>query len=765
MSKRALIGEAEYLEPVDYERFSAFPQEATDDITNDAIGYPAHWSGFTVTQKSAQVVTVSTGRYYEQDKVFKADAAVDINLTLQFPNSATQERWIGLIAVGETVEVEEDRGFRAVVDPETVQTVVLQTPVIEKRIVTITPVAGVANIPPALLPEIAPTDACIAFVRVTTQGVQEIIPGDQWRVKSLFEVEARVGQLELRVSQLFEDTASLRTDLGNVSAAVGELRKQIPNPRLIEQFARDIGRLGQLTNLPDEARNYFYDNALIPDGWDFTAGGYFRIDEGIRFQYEGVSDNALRLANYSDPALKIWNNRLVLPAYTEVARITSPEGKGSKDIAGVAGTIRTAVKKTKSHQRIRYGETVTVCENTAGWQQLGGLRAGQTFKKGSESWVSLGQTANPWNATDTAKAGHAEYAVRRVIKDTVTRTYVAYNTETFGLNGAVHGQTFLCSQVMVATSVDLNFTKVGATGDVLFCLAEVNASGAPDYDAVLAKVELPRASIVKGWNKFTFEPTLLDQGARYAWFVVTTGDHRLMTNSGNAFGGGSLFVSSDGVWSQGSVTEDFSFRLNAAKFAAARTVVQFESLNLAGGMTEIDMIYKAWEPAATSLVWEILPTGETQWIPLDARTDNPLANLPPQVLLRAVFVGTEDVAPAIDLDTYARAICGRMRSDMRAITTLKTFGFSTTEAQIVLNMDNFDDAKHTADVKVILSSGTVVDPAVVVEEPDPAKPGRVKITADFTLPGGTTSARARVDATTTDVTDIPFGQDIQLNAF
>ncbi|WP_242221708.1 hypothetical protein [Shinella zoogloeoides] len=765
MSDRVITHQSEYVKPVDLNRLGEFPQAALDDVVNDAVSYPAHWSGFTVSEKSEQVVTVSPGRYFEQSKVFRADAAVDINLTILFPNSSTQERWIALIASGETVQVNEERGFKAQIDPETGLPVAIQTPVIEKRVITITPVGGIAAPAPADKPAIANPDCCIAFVRVTTQGIQEIELAQDWRVRSLFEVEGRLTDVELRVDQLYEDTETIRTDLGNVAANVEELRKQIPNARLFEQIVRDTARHSQALNLPDEARNYFFDQALLKDFWDFTAGGNFRIDEGIRFPPANQASHILRLLDYDAPTISVWDNRLVMPAYTEVARITSPEGTGKKDIAGVVHTVTTAVKKTKSHTRIRYGETVSVCENTAGWTQLGSLKAGSQFQSGGETWQSLGINDDPWNQ-NPASAGHKSYSVQRIIRDTVTSTYVTYNTETFGLSGAIHGQSFLCSQVMVATSVDLNFTKVdGTTGDVILCLCEVNSVGAPDFQAVLAKTTVARSALVVGWNKFSFEPTLLDQGKRYAWFVTTTGNHQLKTNSGNAYGGGSMFISSDGVWAQGSTTEDFTFRLNAARFTRNRVVMEFEPLTLENGMTEIDMIFKAWEPAATSLVWEIKAQGDTEWVPMDAREDNPLANLPPLVQLRAVMIGTQDVAPAIDLDTYARAIPARMALSMTAISKLKTFGFATTEAQVVLNMDSYEAAKHTAVPKLMLADNTVVTASAVVTEVDPAKPSRTKFTADFTLPGGTTQARVRVEATTSDVTAVPFGQDIQLNAF
>lgn len=762
MSKMVHVGESEYLDAADLNRLGLFPRAALDTVVGDVIGYPAHWAGYTVSRKSAQLLTVSPGRFFDGAIVYAAEDAVDLNLTVYFPNNANDERWLAILPRGDVAQITDSRAFETSEDPETSIPVSIATPVIESRVVNYVVSAGVAGPPPAAYPTIAENDACLAFVKVTTQGIQTIEPGNFWRAKSLAEVEGRVTSIEVRVSQLFEDTASLRTDVANLAASI----KTIPDPRLVAQVVRDVSRHNQALNMPEEARNYFFDQALLKDFWDFTAGGYFRIHEGIRFQFAAQLDQVLRLQNYDDTALKIYNNQLVLPAYDEVVRITSPEGTGKQDISNIVHTVVTAVQHTVAHESIRYGETVNVCENMAGWGAVGQAQYGATFQAGGETWVSYGQTSNPWNNTATAQNGHTEFAVARMIVDTYYETYTTYNTEYFGLSGATYGQTFLNSQVAVVTSIDLNFTKVGDTGDVLLCLCEVNASGAPAFDAVLTKVNKPRSELKVGWNKFTFQPALLDQGKRYGWFTVTSGNHQLMTNTGNAYTGGSKFVCTDGAWAQGSTTEDFAFRVNVAKFKQNRTVVPFVSLgSVENGMTEIQMIYKRWRPAATQLSWEIKAEGETEWIPLDARTDNPLANLPPTVQLRAIFIGTQDVQPAIILDPYARAICGRMRPDMVAVSKLKTFGFTTTQASIVLQMDNFNAAKHTAVPKIVLANGTVVTASGIISEVDRAKSTRTKITANFTLPAGTTQARARVDATTTSIIDVPFGQDIQLIAY
>lgn len=760
MSKRVIVNEAEYLEPADYNRLGTYPQDATDAIVGGAVGYPAHWSSYTISQKSAQEITVSPGRYYEGETVYQADLAADINLTLYLPLAASDERWVAIIARGRTDTIREDRAFETSKDPETSQPVDISTPVISARVAEYTVQQGVASPAPANKPVIAATDACLAFVRLTTSGVQEIVPGEQWRVKTLFEVEGRVTAVEFRVAQVAEETVSLRTNLANVAAGL----KNVPDPRLFAQIVRDTSRHAQKLNLPEEARNYFFDQALVRDFWDFTAGGFFRISEGIRFAYTAQRDHVLRLLNYDDPALSIWDGRIVMPAYTETTRISNPSGTGSKDIASTVHTVVTAVQHTVAHERIRYGETVTVCENTAGWGDVGAARAGEIFKAHGEEWVSAGQTANPWNQTATAQNGHAEFAAHRVIRETYYDTYTTYNTETFGLAGAIYGQTFLCAQVMVATSIDVDVTRVGAS-DITLCLCGVTSAGSPDFSGVLARTTKLRNTITSGRNRFAIPPTLLDQGRRYAWFVVTDGNYALATSSGNAFSGGTLFTSSDGAWAQGSTTEDFVFWLQGAKFKSSRVVIPMESIELVGGMTEIEMVYKSWAPAATALVWEVKAQGDSAWIPMDTREDNPLANLPPLVQLRAVMIGTQDVAPAIILDPYARVIAGRMRTDMQAISKLKTFGFATNAAQIVLQMDNFDAALHTATPKIVLEDKTVITATSNLVTVDPVKPSRTKIVANFALPAGTTKARARVDATSKSVIDMPFGQDIQLNAF
>ncbi len=117
------------------------------------------------------------------------------------------------------------------------------------------------------------------------------------------------------------------------------------------------------------------------------------------------------------------------------------------------------------------------------------------------------------------------------------------------------------------------------------------------------------------------------------------------------------------------------------------------------------------------------------------------------------------------LTNQTRAVAGRMRPDMRALTHLLPYGYATSQAQMILQMDYYDPARHTVSPKLVLANNTVVEPSAVVHIPDPVKPTRHLFRADFNLPAGTTSSRVRIDSTTNSVIHVPFVQDVQLNSY
>ncbi len=223
------------------------------------------------------------------------------------------------------------------------------------------------------------------------------------------------------------------------------------------------------------------------------------------------------------------------------------------------------------------------------------------------------------------------------------------------------------------------------------------------------------ANLTVGWNKCDLPITLLESGKRYAFVLVTTGAHSVYVSANNKFTGGSMFLTTDGAASQASTEQDICFRLNAAQYKSPRTVIPCTALNLADGMTTIDMLYAGWVPGGCALSWEIRPVGTTQWIEIDDGdpTTNPLVGLPASVELRMVMLGTTDLQPMIQLDTKAISRVSRNRPNMVAVSQNFAFGISSSSLVTQFTVDNFDAAHHTFSPAIMVGASTIAPTTTV----------------------------------------------------
>lgn len=753
MSKIVRFSQAEIAEPADFEAVGEYAQAADDHMVGGAVAYPHHWAGFTVAIASALVARVEPGRLFADAEVYEAEEALDINLQVHLPLVAGDRRYVALLVRGATETVTASRVIET--DAESGATVAQQVPKTERRVVEIVVQQGLPS-PTPVKPAVAADQCCLAYVELSTTGIAAVEMDHASRVKSLYEVEGRVTAIEADMADVRRRTTTLETDVANIAARLGD----IPHPTIMRQIKRDVAALRRQIALPDEARAYWYDDGLLQDQWDTTHASWLaRVREGIRFPWAAERDAQLALLDAADPAVR-WSGSLVLPAWTETTRIEVEGDGGSINISQLAHTVTTAVRREISRTVTEYGETLRVCENQAGWASSSNKSVGELFTVAGETFEVVAIVANQ------GIYGHVIRAVRKVITRTVTDVYWDYVTETIGVNGSIYGQTWLCSQPMIVTSVDLKFTRVGSTGDVHLFVCECGDNGAPRLDRVIANTVLESGDLATGWVNFPVRPSLIESGKRYAWFTVTTGNHALETASGNKFAQGSQFHVTDGAWAQGSTEVDFAFRVNAAAFSATRTVVELDPLTLENGMTEIRLLTAGWAPGGTGLVWEIKPTEATEWLPLtldDAEDTDTLVGLPALVRLRAVFVGTTDLQPALVLDSKARGYTFRPRGDMTAVSHVVDFGLSTSTIQLEVVLDAFDATKHVATPRIMVGAD-VLTPTAVQVIPDMTNAEKRTVLATFAPAAPVTGARARLAMTTTEVTDIPFIQNIALYA-
>ncbi len=747
--QRTAFSEAEIADHADFEAIGLQAQDATDHLWLDAIGYPGHWAAFTVARKSAQEVRVSTGRFVAGKIVYAQTAPKDMNLQLQIPVAASDQRWVAILLRGKEVTETANRPFETSDDPETSVIVNRTTPKTIRRVVELIVQQGEAN-PVPVKPVVDATDACIAFVLLTSAGVNTIEPGNSDRVKTLYEVEGRVTALEVDLDGLFMRTETIETQIVNIKAKLTE----IPRPVIIRQMQRDIGAARLKVDLPDEARAYVFDQALIPDRWDMTHVDWLaRIEEGVRFGFAAEAQARLEVQAEDDPKIAFRGRRMV-PAFSEVTRIANTSLDGTLNISQLVHTETTLVRKEASRIRITYGPTQWACENQAGWAGLGGdSRVGQMLNVGGETFEVV-------ERRDYGGPGHQTYGVRQIRYEMYSEPYWEYVTEDVGVNGSIYGQSFLVAQPMQLTSLDLSFARVGADGDVHVFIVETTTGGMPRFDAVLAQGKLNHADLVVGWNKAVLPITLLESGKRYAFVTVTTGAHALHISASNKYTGGTQFLTTDGAFSQGSTETDICFRLNAARYHSPRTVIPMQALNLADGMTQIDMLFAGWVPGGCQLGWEIRPSGSNVWTELDDGdpTTNPLVGLPASVELRMVMMGTADLQPMIQLDQKAVSRVARNRSTMRAISKSFPFGFATTHIQTQYTLDSFDPERHTF-TPAIMVGNAVVTPDATEMTIDAQVPTRRTYLSTYTLGAAANAARMRPAATTNNPVSVPFVQD------
>jgi hypothetical protein len=737
MSKRLLTAEAEILEPADFDNLTLFPQQAVDSLIEDAIAYPAHWARFTVSaDENAQVVSIAPGRYHADRLVYELETPLDLNLQVYLPLVVSDEKWVALLLRGTVEELDAQRPFKDLAeDADDASVVMRSTPTVERRRVGITVQQAVASPAPALLPVVADTDCCIAFVRLTTSGVQEIVPSESSRVKSLYEVEGRVTTLEVNLAALFRRTTTLETDLANANGEINLLKAAMIRPQILRQMRRDIAALRRDGKVPAGARSDWYDPGLLYDQWDQNhAQARFRVDEGIHHPYANQKEAQLQLVTEDDPRIR-FSGRRMMPAWTEVTRVQNWGTGATRDVSQAVHTQVDAVRRDVARSAIEYGPTIHICENMAEWSRYSPLlHAQQKFTKDGETFEVLGVSADN---TATWGNGHNWYGVRTVKTVEVIDTYWDMVTTDVGVNGSVYGETFLISQPTICTSIDIDLSRVGDDGDIHLFLCETDAVGQPVIEKVLANTTKLHATLGLGSNKFDLLPTYLTPGRRYAWFVVTVGNHQLRGTNGNAFTGGTSFRLGDGVWAQGDFEFDLNFRINAARFANSRTVIQFQPLTLENGMTEIKLLMANWRPEGTGLAWEIRTEDELPWTPMDALVDNPLGGLPSLVQLRCTMLATADLAPMIVMDAFAISRTARPAPEMRAVSKAINLGLTATTIQTLTTIDDFDPAVQAFSPRVMSGvSQTLIAPDVSTTTIDPDRPERREILSTYTVPAG-----------------------------
>ncbi len=177
----------------------------------------------------------------------------------------------------------------------------------------------------------------------------------------------------------------------------------------------------------------------------------------------------------------------------------------------------------------------------------------------------------------------------------------------------------------------------------------------------------------------------------------------------------------DGAYSQGDALRDLWFKLYRCKFKSARATVTLTPLQLSGGILSLDILAGCVVPAGCNLSYEIQVGSD--WyniLEADGYTLGQGGTIPPLLPLRAVFNGSVDCMPAINL-IDSSVIASRPDTWARHISQTRTLPVESDQIRVLDRYEFFDPIYHTASCKLRIGAdfGTEVNPSSTTTTIDP----------------------------------------------
>jgi len=674
MEKQVIFRDRQEFQAADPNALQGYVRDSIDHVVGDAVSTQKHYTGLAVTAASSTEVAVAAGRYYNGGAVFVAEQATALNLFSYVPLVAAKV--VAVVAWGqETDTAVEPRDF--LVDLVSGATEPQAVAMERVRHCEISALAGAESADPQP-PALQSGALAVALVYLTASGIDRIVmadavlPNGYAQGQRLVTIEAWKAAAEPRISSIATDLAALaRRSDAKVDRAV------------FLELAGDLASLKDRILLPATYAAYDADAFTTADKQNAAHAGYSaRVQNGLLFPFATTASPNLALFNPIDVGVTTNSEGLVLPAYVHAARIRTQGYAGDLSVSQYQSQTHTLRAVTVANWYWNYGWNWNYYSRWYGWNYP------------SAYWT------RPWY-------GYWCGRPETVYVDALT---------TNNYSGAILAQTFLNANAGWLTRLGLYFTQVAATGTVQVVVCETLA-GKPNLQKVVASTTLA-ASALRQYPLETvidLPHVLLEAGKRYALALITSGDHRVATVSGNAYTQGTLFYGSDGDYFQGDLTKDLMFTVYCAQFGRARTEVQLQPLSLSGGLTDIAIDAPHVVPDGCTLQYEIQPQGSGAWYPLgDATlrlgTDTTAPNL---VNLRAVLLGTSDLQPAFAATTGAIRI-SRPDTSFVSWSTTRTLGAATTSVTLKLMLADWDAANHTITPKIVTGGSTEVAASTTV---------------------------------------------------
>lgn len=694
MERRVIIRDRQEVTPSDLNNMQIWGDEAQQHLVQDAITTQRQFTGLVLAIQSATEVAVAPGRLWDgtTGKTFTKTVLETVNVYENLP--LQDERWLSISVYGQEEDTNVDvRDF--IVDVSTGQTQPEMVAVERRRVVMLHKASGLES-PDPERPEPPTGYLLLGHVRLNPSGIQEIVLAEQFRLPNLHDLNQAVKSINGWIRSTEPRIASIQTDL----AAMGEAINTRATVNHLLQVARDMAAVKERLEMPDDYVFYGADHFLDDSESDIAYSGYSaRCDEGLRPPIAASATTSLVLANPLDPAAKRFESGFLIPAHTEVTRLRMESMKGEIQINNYTVETVQIIQMHIARQHIEYGATRTICTNT-GFYALGtyDVATGIFRYNTGETWV-----IDPADrARFLSRTGFIRMQQIRITES--LEPYWPAVTTTHNIQNSIIAQNVLSAQTGWMTSIELYFTSVSAAGGITLDI--VNApEGAPDLTAGIAHISLAANALNAGWCKITLpEPVYIEAGRRYAIVLSTGAAHRVGYTDGTEYTQGTMFYGQDGILMQMDADRDLMLRLNFARFPNPRTVIQFESLQLLGGVGDIDLLYEGITPDGCELIWQYQIGGH--WHTIRSGTAENLSVLSALVPLRAVFLGTTDLMPGIRT-TGSQVIASRPATTFTHISTERTLASSSDDVRVRLLLEDFDPTPHSVNCQLIVDGSPV----------------------------------------------------------
>lgn len=760
MERKVIFRDRQENTPDDMNNLQSFVQSSIDHLVRYGISQGRHYAGFSVAKSGPSEVTVGAGFYFNDGKAYIRLNELTQDLYGSLP--VLTRRKVTLVVSGLTQEVDpQSRDFLIDVDNDTIEPSVVSME--EQRSAQLAFVPGLESANP-LNPTIDATTLAVAHILLDPNGVVSIEPVTGNVVPSVQKNVQLLTELINWKALISQGVESLRSDVANLAA-------RIP-PNLADLLVDMVNRVKELeaeVRTPAAAAWSFVERFVNLGDSDSDHEDYDAIvDGGLRFPGNAATIAPITLLNPLEPKVKTVED-ITLPAWTDAVRLSTGSTDGELSINQYSVVSEETVRKTLTRDVVTYSQD-QVAAGSCSWLSIAMYRAARwwdnaqielvdyaeleqrrrqspdpiklTLKHAAEAFAN--NTWLQWFARDgTPQRRTME---RACTVETITEPYWEVVTVEETINGSGIGQTILAPANGWVTHVSVPFTQVAATGDVQFLVTETT-NGKPDITRVLGRGSVVVGDLsVDGKVKVPVTPHFWKAGVLYGIVLMTTGNHFVGTvGDGGLYSQGDLYYLTDThAWAPVQVDADLAVDVHYAKFSSTRVEVQMENIEQAGGITALRLMAAMFVPEGTQLIFEIQNAGV--WRPVLPGEDAILAGSPVTCQFRAVFIGTYDLMPAIDL-TQAETEASRTQLAFAHVSEAHEPAAAVEDVQVDVFLRGFDADHHSLDCELLI--GGIPEAADSVSDwSDPSDPNKMRRTFTFNLGAPAAAYAIKLDGTT-----------------